>query len=61
MQRSKTFCDITSSVRITSSRGERSPDLTTIRHDITLLETNVAESKAEIVNEVENALNGSGS
>ena len=44
---------MTSSVRITSSQGERSPDLTTIRHDITVLETDVAESKAEIVNEAE--------
>ena len=56
MQRSKTFCDMTSSVRITSSRGERNPDLTTIRHDMTVLETNVAEFKAEVVNEVVNAL-----
>ena len=47
MQRSKTFCDMASSVRVTSSRGGRSPDLTTIRHDITVLETHVAESKAE--------------
>ena len=61
MQRSKTFCDMASSVRVTSSRGGRSPDLTTIRHDITVLETNVTEFKKEVVNEVVNALNGSGS
>ena len=45
------LCDMTSSVRITSSRGERSPGLTTIRHDITVLETNVAGSKAEMLGE----------